>query len=107
MLNPSMYSAIKKATKLKNADQITAWVGERTLVETTVAMEFAASWKPFMKSKTMARTIIAIRKPILCVFYDYGLYDLANMLCHVGGALHVLYYFLVLDDFLCVGFFLE
>jgi Phosphate transporter family len=32
----------------------TACAGFKTPVETTVAMEFAASWKPFMKSKTIA-----------------------------------------------------
>ena len=31
------------ATKLKNAAQTTAWPGDSTRVETTVAMEFAAS----------------------------------------------------------------
>ena len=31
------------ATKLKNAAQMTAWPGVSTRVETTVAMEFAAS----------------------------------------------------------------
>ncbi len=31
------------ATKLKNAAQITAFPGESTRVDTTVAMEFAAS----------------------------------------------------------------
>ena len=36
------------ATKLKNAAQMTAWPGDRTRVETTVAMELAASWKPLM-----------------------------------------------------------
>ena len=34
---------MKKAAKLKTAAQTTAWKGVRTLVETTVAMEFAAS----------------------------------------------------------------
>src|SRR5213075_2817720 len=34
------------AMKLKNAAQTTAMPGESTRVETTVAMEFAASWKP-------------------------------------------------------------
>jgi len=33
----------KNAIKLKNAAQITARRGERTLVETTVAIEFAES----------------------------------------------------------------
>ena len=44
----------KAATKLKKAAHTTAWSGVRTRVETTVAMEFAASWKPLMKSKTSA-----------------------------------------------------
>jgi len=34
---------MKKATKLNRADHNTAWKGVRTLVETTVAMELAAS----------------------------------------------------------------
>ena len=42
------------ATKLKNAAQITAVAGERTRVETMVAMELAASWKPLRKSNTSA-----------------------------------------------------
>jgi hypothetical protein len=44
---------------LKNAAQTTAWYGFRTRVDTIVAMEFAASWKPFMKSKSSARTTSA------------------------------------------------
>ena len=42
------------ATKLKKAAQTTACVGLSTRVETTVAIELAASWKPLMKSKTRA-----------------------------------------------------
>ena len=42
------------ATKLKKAAHRTPTRGERTLVETTVAIEFAASWNPFMKSKANA-----------------------------------------------------
>src|SRR5690349_4021055 len=45
---------VNAATKLKNAAQITAWPGESTRVETTVAMELAASWKPLMKSNVSA-----------------------------------------------------
>src|SRR5688572_26569162 len=44
----------KAATKLKNAAQSTARCGDITRVETTVAIELAASWKPFRKSKTSA-----------------------------------------------------
>ena len=40
----------RKATKLKNAAQITASRGESTRVDTTVAIELAASWKPLTKS---------------------------------------------------------
>ena len=40
----------KTATKLKNAAQTTALPGDSTRVETTVAIELAASWKPLMKS---------------------------------------------------------
>ena len=36
------------AAKLKKAAQMTALAGESTRVETTVAIEFAASWKPLM-----------------------------------------------------------
>ena len=43
-----MYLAMKKATKLKNAAQSTAWKGVSTFVDTMVAMEFAASWKPLI-----------------------------------------------------------
>ena len=42
------------ATKLKNAAHRTASRGESTRVETTVAIELAASWKPLMTSKASA-----------------------------------------------------
>ena len=45
---------MKMATKLKKAANTTAWAGLSTPVDTTVAMELAASWKPFMKSNTRA-----------------------------------------------------
>src|SRR5262245_58881497 len=48
---------IKKATKLKKAAQITAICGLSTRVDTTVATELAASWKPFRKSKASASAI--------------------------------------------------
>src|SRR5438552_12362943 len=43
------------ATKLKNAAQTTACAGDSTRVDTTVAIELAASWNPLRKSKTRAR----------------------------------------------------
>ena len=39
---------VKAAMKLKKAAQTTAWPGGSTRVETTVAIELAASWKPLM-----------------------------------------------------------
>ena len=42
---------------MKKAAQATATTGERTRVETTVAMLLAASWKPLMKSNGVPRTI--------------------------------------------------
>src|SRR5438132_7546747 len=51
----------KAATKLKNAAQTTAALGVSTRVDTTVAIEFAASWKPFMKSNARATRMRAPR----------------------------------------------
>jgi hypothetical protein len=55
---------IRKATKLNVAAMPTAAIGDRTLVETTVAIEFAESWKPFMKSKIRTRAMRKYRKVI-------------------------------------------
>jgi hypothetical protein len=49
---------MRKATKLKNAAQMTARRGDKTLVETIVEIEFAASCIPFVKSKTKAMSMI-------------------------------------------------
>ena len=71
----------KKAIKLKKAAQITADNGERTFVETTVAIEFAASWKPLIKSKTNARNMITKINSIfdLCFkILDFSLTKYAN-----------------------------
>src|SRR4029453_8401678 len=50
----------RKAMKLKKAAQMTAIRGVRTRVETTVAIELAASWKPLVKSNTNASRKIAM-----------------------------------------------
>src|ERR1035438_1990637 len=47
----------KAATKLKNAAQNTACTGDKTRVVTTVATEFAASWKPLKISNISASPI--------------------------------------------------
>jgi hypothetical protein len=49
---------MRKATKLKKAAQMTACRGDKTLVETTVEMELAASCMPLVKSKTRAIMMI-------------------------------------------------
>jgi hypothetical protein len=48
MPNPLKYLAMKKATKLKKAAHNTALKGVRTLVDTIVAIELAASWNPLI-----------------------------------------------------------
>src|SRR4051812_30476132 len=47
---------VNRAAKLNTAAQITAARGLRTRVPTIVAMEFAESWKPLMKSNRNAMT---------------------------------------------------
>src|SRR5678816_3835862 len=50
----TLVPSTKAATKLKKAAHSTAFCGDSTRVDTTVAMELAASWKPFRKSKASA-----------------------------------------------------
>jgi len=57
----------KTARKLNAAAQTTAAEGDSTRVETTVAMEFAASWNPLMKSKASAITTTASTNDAPCV----------------------------------------
>src|SRR5688572_8597713 len=63
MVDATLRWKTKIATKLKSAAKATAWCGLRTPVETTVAMEFAASCRPFMKSKASASTTRKISTP--------------------------------------------
>src|SRR6476659_2429496 len=51
---------VNSAAKLKVAAQNTAASGLRTRVPTIVAMEFAESWKPLLKSKMNAIAMIAM-----------------------------------------------
>jgi hypothetical protein len=53
----------KIATTLKKAAKTIACCGLSTPVETTVAIEFAASWKPFMKSNSTASTTSSATTP--------------------------------------------
>src|SRR3977135_4128935 len=89
----------RRATKLKNAAQITAQCGLSTRVETTVAIELAASWKPFMKSKASASRIrnttiwklIDMRAGLGSgILDDDALDDIGHVLALVGDRLEVL-----------------
>src|SRR4051812_28948280 len=95
----------KAATKLKNAAQITAFCGDSTRVETTVAIEFAASWKPLRKSKTRAtrtmRTMRAMRMgPDVRsgVLDDHVPHDVRVVLALVAGVLQAFVDLLPLQD---------
>src|SRR5256885_4483423 len=57
----------KTARKLNAAAHTTAAEGDSTRVDTTVAMEFAASWNPLMKSKASAITTTASTNDAPCV----------------------------------------
>ena len=57
---PTLISKTQNAITLKAAAQITACNGVSTFVETTVAIELAASWKPFTKSNIKAIAITTI-----------------------------------------------
>jgi len=59
---------IRKARKLNVAARPTAAIGERTFVETTVAIELAESWNPFIKSKIRTRAIIKYKNVITIGF---------------------------------------
>src|SRR4051812_8878498 len=74
------------ATKLKNAAQTTACPGVSTRVETTVAIELAASWNPLRKSKIRARKT----KKIMSVsILDFGL-RILDQACGAGGAAYLI-----------------
>src|SRR5262245_54152329 len=85
----------KMATMLKKAAIITAVCGFSTRVETTVAMAFAASWKPFMKSNASAsrtRQTTTPRPMFSCsmngfrsgVFEDDAFEDVGHILAAIG-----------------------
>ena len=56
---------MKAPTKLRIAAIATAFRGESARVETLVAIEFAVSWKPFVKSKNSATTTTAMRVMVI------------------------------------------
>ncbi len=57
--------------KLKNAAMAIAWRGVSTRVETTVAIAFAASWKPLLYSKMTAVKTTKMSVSTRSVCYAY------------------------------------
>src|SRR6185436_1473986 len=91
-------SKMRKATKLKKAAQITAWKGRSTRVLTTVAMEFAASWKPFTKSNDRARAMMPQATSDSGMLEHDRIEDVGHVFTAVGGRLDLLVEILPLDD---------
>src|SRR5207249_8416388 len=93
----------KAATKLKKAAHRTAFCGERTRVETTVAIELAASWKPFRKSKVSATRMMKMTPASKCktpsgVLDDDVAEGVGEVLALVAGVLQPLVDLLPLHD---------
>ncbi len=103
------------ATKLKNAAQSTAWYGFSTRVETTVAIEFAASWKPFMKSNASASATSSAQRQHASgrcaatsgVLQDDVLDEVCHVLTPVGGRFEQFVDRLQLDQLADVRLFAE
>src|SRR3954447_8028643 len=99
------------ATKLKNAAHTTAVCGLSTRVETTVAIELAASWKPLMTSNDSAMAMVmTTRSEILIylrVLQDHAFDDVGDVLAAIGRVLEVLVDLLPLDDGARVLLFVE
>src|SRR5438552_3973623 len=103
----------KAATKLKKAAHATAARGVSTRVDTIVAIEFAASWKPFMKSKARAtrirrtRTSIRPQRERSGVFEGHALDHVGDVLTAVDRVLEVVVDLLPLDDVDGIGAVVE
>src|SRR5688500_12800968 len=106
---PSVFATavptVNAAMKLKNAAQMTAAIGLSTRVPTTVAMEFAESWKPLMKSKTNATATIATTyvTTALRVLERDALEDVRHVLTLVQRTLERVVQLLPLDDLQRIG----
>src|ERR1700675_2670223 len=103
---------MKAATKFQNDAQTTARKGVRTRVETTVAMELAASCQPLENSKASVRTITAIRRLKLAIGESSALDDdafdyVGDVFAFIHGGFYDLEDFFPLDDLDGVFFFVE
>src|SRR5581483_1109225 len=101
----------RNATKLKNAAQATAQRGLIAPVETMVAIELAATWKPLKKSKTSAtatrKTTTSNVIDISGVLEHDAFDDVGHVLAAVGHGLEVLVDLLELDQLARVGLGME
>src|ERR1043166_9823294 len=89
----------KAAMKLKKAAHTTACSGVSTRVETTVAMELAASWNPLMKSKMRATSTMQAMSVNTSGHLQNDPFDhVRHVLAAVGDDLHRLVDLLPLDD---------
>src|SRR5262245_55737003 len=107
------------ASTLNVAAQITACQGLSTPVETTVAMEFAASWKPFMKSNASASSTSSTsvretvpesmwRRPMGSGVFEHDAFDdVGHVLALVGRRFERLVDRLELYDLVRIGLVAE
>src|SRR3990172_10906915 len=86
-------------TILSTAAMPTAWEGERTRVETTVAMALGASVQPLTNSAASTRRRTASSgRPISGMLQGDALQDIGYILAAVGGVLHLLVKLPPLDE---------
>src|SRR5882672_5002659 len=106
------------AAKLKNAAITTAWWGFNTRVDTIVAMAFAASWNPFMKSNASATSTSTITTArliwtgsivgrVLRMLQHDAFDDIRDVLAAVGNQLEQFVNRAQLDQLLDVGLLAE
>src|SRR3989338_4121380 len=86
---------INAPMKFPKAAISTAFLGLKTLVATTVAIEFAESWKPFTKSNIRAIAITIITKVKSGMLYHYAFNYIGHILAFVCDAFQKLIHLFV------------
>src|SRR5580700_7134255 len=102
----------KAAMKFQNAAQATARSGVRTRVETTVAMELAASCQPLENSKARVREMTTIRSEKLVIGESSALDDdafdyVGDVFAFIHGGFDDFKDFFPLDDLDRISFLVE
>src|SRR6202022_4175493 len=99
------------ATKFQNAAHATARKGVRTRVETTVAMEFAASCQPFENSNASVNMMTARRRlngfTWSGALQHYAFYHIGDIFALIDGGLDDFKNLFPFDDLNRIGFFIE